>query len=106
MTTDDSSPPAEALRLVRITHQIGAVTAVDDLSFTVQEGEFVTLLGPSGCGKSTTLRITAGYVRPRLGEVHIRGKAVTHLPPQVRDIGMVFQNYALFPHLSVARNIG
>jgi len=72
----------------------------------VQDGEFVTLLGPSGCGKSTTLRIIAGYSRPQQGEVHLRGRAVTHLPPQRRDIGMVFQNYALFPHLNVARNVG
>ena len=96
----------EALRLTGVTHQIGAVTAVEDLSLVVDEGEFVTLLGPSGCGKSTTLRIIAGYVRPKVGEVHIRGNVVTHLPPQLRDVGMVFQNYALFPHLDVARNIG
>ena len=102
----ERSAAVEALRLTRVTHRVGEVTAVDDLSLTVQDGEFVTLLGPSGCGKSTTLRIIAGYSRPQHGEVHLRGRAVTHLPPQRRDIGMVFQNYALFPHLNVARNVG
>jgi len=106
MAMADQTRKGEALRLKGVTHQIGPVTAVDDLFLNVDEGEFVTLLGPSGCGKSTTLRIIAGYVRPNQGEVQIRGNVVTHLPPQLRDVGMVFQNYALFPHLDVARNIG
>ena len=93
------------LQLDGITHEIGGVKAVDDLSFSVADGEFVTLLGPSGCGKSTTLRIIAGYASARSGDVFIRGESVLGLPPQRRNIGMVFQNYALFPHLSVARNI-
>ena len=68
-------------------------------------GEFITLLGPSGSGKTTTLKIVAGFLRPDSGRVILDGKDITDLPPHLRDIGMVFQNYALFPHLTVARNV-
>ena len=102
----ESATTDEALRLERVSQRIGAVTVVDDLSISVREGELVTLLGPSGCGKSTTLRIVAGYLQPTRGDVVIRGRTVTHLPPQARNIGMVFQSYALFPHLDVAHNVG
>ena len=81
------------------------VTAVDDVSMTIQEGEFFSLLGPSGCGKTTTLRLIAGFEEPTEGTIYIRGRDVTHVPPHKRDTGMVFQNYALFPHRSIFENV-
>jgi sn-glycerol 3-phosphate transport system ATP-binding protein len=83
----------------------GQVRAVDGLSFAVDEGTFNVLLGPSGCGKSTTLRLIAGLEAADSGRITIGGRNVTHLPPAQRNIAMVFQSYALFPHLSVAENI-
>ncbi|WP_411734006.1 ABC transporter ATP-binding protein [Paeniglutamicibacter sp.] len=80
--------------------------ALPDFNLRIEEGEFFTLLGPSGCGKSTALRTLAGFIDPTAGEVHIDGKRVTHLPSQRRQIGMVFQNYALFPTMTVRENIG
>jgi putative spermidine/putrescine transport system ATP-binding protein len=88
-----------------VTHRYGAVTAVDDVSLAVRAGEIVALLGPSGCGKTTLLRVVAGFVRQSAGSVRIDGKPVDHLPANLRNVGIVFQNYALFPHLTVARNI-
>jgi spermidine/putrescine ABC transporter ATP-binding subunit len=84
----------------------GQFTAVDKLDLVVNDGEFLTLLGPSGCGKSTTLRLIAGFVEPTAGQIFIADEDVTGLPPQRRSIGMVFQDYALFPHLTIADNIG
>jgi iron(III) transport system ATP-binding protein len=81
------------------------VRAVDDVSFTVRPGEFLTLLGPSGCGKTTTLRMIAGFERPTAGRILLQDRNVTPLPPQGRGMGMVFQNYALFPHLDVFENV-
>jgi iron(III) transport system ATP-binding protein len=83
----------------------GTVTAVDGLSLEVKEGELVTLLGPSGCGKTTALRIIAGFEPPSSGRVVIGGQDVTHLPPHARNTAMVFQSYAIFPHLSVTQNV-
>lgn len=83
----------------------GPTRAVDDLSFTVEDGSFTVLLGPSGCGKSTTLRMIAGLEDVTSGEVWIAGKEVTRLEPSKRALSMVFQSYALFPHLDVAENI-
>jgi len=83
----------------------GQVRAVDGLSFALDEGTFNVLLGPSGCGKSTTLRLIAGLEAADTGRITIAGRDVTHLPPAQRNIAMVFQSYALFPHLSVAENI-
>ncbi|MBP3088498.1 ABC transporter ATP-binding protein [Corynebacterium sp. sy017] len=80
-------------------------TAVKDLNLHINEGEFFTFLGPSGCGKSTTLRTLAGFVEPRSGKILVDGTDVTHLAPNKRNIGMVFQNYALFPSMSVRENI-
>ncbi|GAB4367007.1 MAG: ABC transporter ATP-binding protein [Spirochaetales bacterium] len=82
------------------------VVAVRNVSIDVKEGEFVTFLGPSGCGKTTTLRIISGFEYPTEGEVWISGKMVNNDPPNKRDTSMVFQSYAIFPHLSVAQNIG
>ncbi|MFC5972178.1 ABC transporter ATP-binding protein [Halomarina salina] len=81
------------------------VTAVNDVSLDIEDGEFVTLVGPSGCGKSTTLEMIAGLTTPSEGKVSIAGEEVTRLPPKDRNIAMVFQNIALFPHLSVRENI-
>jgi len=82
------------------------VVAVDDLSLEIGEGEFMVLVGPSGCGKSTILRILAGLEEVTAGEVYIDGRQVTDLPPKQRDVAMVFQNYALYPHMSVEQNLG
>src|SRR5881396_3731117 len=82
------------------------VVAVDDLSLEIGDGEFMVLVGPSGCGKSTILRILAGLEEVTAGEVYIDGKQVTDLPPKERDVAMVFQNYALYPHMTVEQNLG
>jgi putative spermidine/putrescine transport system ATP-binding protein len=87
------------------TKTYGAVTALADTSLDLRQGEFLTLLGPSGSGKTTLLMIVAGLVPPTGGEVWIDGKLATYAPPDKRDIGVVFQNYALFPHLTIAENI-
>jgi spermidine/putrescine ABC transporter ATP-binding subunit len=89
-----------------VVKRYGGVAAVQTLNLAIQEGEFLTLLGPSGCGKTTTLRLIAGFVEPSEGRILIGGADVTDLSPQKRQIGMVFQDYALFPHLTVAENIG
>jgi len=91
--------------LRQVTRRFGTVTALHPTDLDVAEGEFLTLLGPSGCGKTTTLRILAGFVPPTAGRVLIGDDDVTGLPPNRRQIGMVFQDYALFPHLTVGENI-
>ena len=93
------------LQLEGLTRAFGSVRAVDRLSLSVREGEFVTLLGPSGCGKTTALRLVAGFERPDEGHIRFRGEEITELSPQRRGFGMVFQNYALFPHLNVFDNV-
>src|SRR6187397_312051 len=80
--------------------------AVDALSLDIADGEFLVLVGPSGCGKSTSLRMLAGLEDVNGGPIHIGDRDVTHLPPKDRDIAMVFQNYALYPHMTVAQNMG
>lgn len=94
-----------AVRLDRITKRFGNITAVEDLTLEVEEGEFFSLLGPSGCGKTTTLRMIAGFDFPTAGRLWFGDREVTHLPPNRRNTGMVFQNYALFPHLNVFENV-
>ena len=90
-----------------VTKVFGAdVVAVDDVSLEIGDGEFMVLVGPSGCGKSTILRILAGLEEVTAGEVFIDDRQVTDLPPKARDIAMVFQNYALYPHMTVEQNIG
>ncbi|MHA1214551.1 MAG: ABC transporter ATP-binding protein [Candidatus Hodarchaeales archaeon] len=93
------------VRLENVTKKFGEVTAVDNISFQVREGEILTLLGPSGCGKSTTLRTIAGFYYPESGSVYFGDRDVTNLPPQERNTAMVFQNYALWPHMSVRENV-
>ena len=88
-----------------VTKTYGNVKAVKDLSFEVKEGEFLSLVGPSGCGKTTTLRLIAGFIKPNNGKIYINGKVVNDLPVKKRNIGIVFQNYALFPNLNVFENI-
>lgn len=85
---------------------LGSTTAVDDLSLEIREGELFTLVGPSGCGKTTTLRMIAGLEMPTKGDIYFDEKRVTELTPQKRNISMMFQNVALFPHMTVAQNIG
>lgn len=94
------------LELKGVRKSFGDTVVVTDSSFSLAKGEFLSLLGPSGCGKTTTLSMIAGFERPNAGIIAIRGKRVENLPPERRDIGMVFQNYALFPHMNVAANIG
>ncbi|HMB48013.1 MAG TPA: ABC transporter ATP-binding protein [Afifellaceae bacterium] len=93
------------VHLDNVTKRFGKTVAVDRLDMKIMAGEFVTFLGPSGCGKSTTLRILGGFETPDEGRVILDGTDVTRLPPNSRDVNMVFQDYALFPHMSVARNI-
>jgi putative spermidine/putrescine transport system ATP-binding protein len=104
---DATAPPGRghSLRLETITHRFGATTAVRGVSLDVSAGELVALLGPSGCGKSTLLRIIAGFIRQSEGRVHYDREPVDHLPPNRRGAGIVFQNYALFPHMTAAQNV-
>jgi len=98
------SPPA--VELDGVTKRYGDTTAVDDVSLSVRDGEFFTLVGPSGCGKTTTLRLIAGFEEPTSGTVRFAGSSVAGVPPEARDVGVVFQNYALFPHMTVGENVG
>jgi multiple sugar transport system ATP-binding protein len=93
------------LELDRIWKRFGAQTAVADLSLTVDNGEFVALLGPSGCGKTTSLRMVAGLERPSEGVIRLDGQVINDTPPGTRNVAMVFQSYALYPHMSVYRNL-
>jgi len=94
-----------ALELDDVTRRYGDTTAVGDLSLSVADGEFFTLVGPSGCGKTTTLRLIAGFESPTGGTVRFGGEDVAGVPPEDRDVGVVFQNYALFPHMTVGENV-
>jgi len=93
------------VRVERVTKRFGSVTAVDDVSFEVAAGEFFSLLGPSGCGKTTTLRMLAGFEVPTQGRIYLEGKDATNTPPYKRATNLVFQNYALFPHMTVEENV-
>ncbi len=93
------------VELTGLAKRYGEALAVDDLTLHIPQGEFFSLLGPSGCGKSTTLRMIAGFVRPSAGRIALGGEDVTDLPPEKRNIGIVFQNYAIFPHLNIFENI-
>src|SRR6185369_10813769 len=91
--------------LDRITKSFGELTVLHELSLSVQAGEFMVLLGPSGCGKTTALRMIAGLETVTSGRIEIAGRDVTEVAPKNRDIAMVFQSYALYPHMTVAENI-
>ena len=93
------------LSIESVTKRFGGTMAVDRLSLTLGKGEFLSLLGPSGCGKTTSLRMIAGFVLPDEGRILMRGRDVTEEPPYRRDVGLLFQSYALFPHMSVFDNV-
>jgi spermidine/putrescine ABC transporter ATP-binding subunit len=103
-------PPAQEaeaeLELIGLSKRYGGLLAVDDIALRLDKGEFLSLLGPSGCGKTTTLRMLAGFVVPDAGEIRLRGRDITDTPPHRRDVGLLFQNYALFPHMTVYENVG
>ncbi|WP_322411751.1 ABC transporter ATP-binding protein [Microbacterium invictum] len=102
---EDASGTTGSVVLDRVTKRYAGQTAVDELSLSIESGEFVSLLGPSGCGKTTTLRMIAGFEHPDAGDITVSGRSVLGLPPYRRDVNTVFQAYALFPHLSVAENV-
>src|SRR5262249_10573260 len=93
------------IELRKLTKAFGSFRAVDDISLDIPGGAFVSLLGPSGSGKTTTLTLSAGFVPPDAGDILFDGQQVSDTPPHRRNIGMVFQSYALFPHMTVAENI-
>lgn len=95
-----------AAQFVSVSQVFGDFTAVDDIDLSIPAGKLTTLLGPSGCGKTTTLRMLAGYTRPTSGRIFIDGTDATATPPEKRGLGMVFQSYALFPHMTVIDNVG
>ncbi|HEX9448004.1 MAG TPA: ABC transporter ATP-binding protein [Dongiaceae bacterium] len=100
-----SGGEAVTLRLDQIEKSFGAAQAVKGVSFSLSQGQVLSLLGPSGCGKTTTLRMIAGFETPTAGTITLAGQNITHMPARKRNIGMVFQSYALFPHMSVAENV-
>ena len=100
-----SAPATTLLRAIDIEKRYGATPALDGVSLDVENGEFLTLLGPSGSGKTTFLMILAGFVSPTRGRLEENGEDVTERPPEERNYGMVFQGYALFPHMTVEDNI-
>src|SRR4051812_18615427 len=100
-----AAEPAPAVRLEGLSKSFGGVRAVDGVDLEVMDGEFFTLLGPSGSGKTTTLRMIAGFELPTQGRVLLHGEDVSKLPPYMRDVNTVFQDYALFPHMNVGQNV-
>jgi spermidine/putrescine transport system ATP-binding protein len=100
------SERAADVRLEGVTKRFGSFVAVDRMDVEIRRGAFYSLLGPSGCGKTTTLRMIAGFEQPTEGEVYIGGQPVAGVPPFRRNVNTVFQHYALFPHMDVARNVG
>ncbi|WP_128906209.1 ABC transporter ATP-binding protein [Halorubrum amylolyticum] len=105
-SSDFTDSAAPAVELDGVIKRYGDTAAVDDVSLRVREGEFFTLVGPSGCGKTTTLRLIAGFEEPTAGAIRFSGESVAGVPPEDRDVGVVFQNYALFPHMTVGENVG
>jgi spermidine/putrescine ABC transporter ATP-binding subunit len=97
---------AKAVQLKSVVKRFGKVLAVQEIDLDIEEGSFVTLLGPSGCGKTTILRMIAGLETPTEGEIYIEGKLVNDIPIHKRNLGMIFQNYALFPHKNIFDNVG
>ena len=101
-----AATPIPAVRLEGVAKRFGDVVAVDSLDLEIRDGEFFSMLGPSGSGKTTTLRMIAGFEAPTQGRILLHGEDVTHRPPFERDVNTVFQDYALFPHMHVADNVG
>src|SRR5262249_6423461 len=101
----ETTPAAVDVRLVGVRKAYGDVVAVDGVDLEVEAGEFFTMLGPSGSGKTTTLRLIAGFERPDEGHIELSGVDVTRRAPYERDVNTVFQDYALFPHMTVAENV-
>lgn len=97
--------PEYAVELKGVSKHFGSVVAVDDISLSIRDGEFFSLLGPSGCGKTTTLRLIAGFELPTAGEIYIGGRLQVGMPPYRRPVNTVFQNYALFPHMTIFQNV-
>ena len=97
--------PSRTIEIVGVSKTFGTNTVVDDLDLAIGDGEFFSLLGPSGCGKTTTLRMVAGFERPTSGSIMLGGSEITHQAPAKRPLNMVFQDYALFPHLTVGENV-
>ena len=93
------------IELRNISKSFGSTEVIHDVSLSIEDGEFAVFVGPSGCGKSTLLRIIAGLEDVTSGEVHVGGKDVTHVEPSKRGLAMVFQSYALYPHMTVAQNL-
>src|SRR5262245_15829025 len=104
-TQPGASEGTRDLRLEGVTKRFATFTAVDNLDLTVPQGSFFALLGPSGCGKTTTLRMVAGLEQPTEGRIYLAGEDVAGLKPYKRPVNTVFQNYALFPHLTIADNV-
>jgi spermidine/putrescine transport system ATP-binding protein len=105
MATPDASAQVPAIELLDATKRYGDAVALDHVSMRIDQGEFFCLLGPSGCGKTTTLNLIGGFIPLTSGELRIEGRRVNDLPPHKRNVNTVFQNYALFPHMSVAENV-
>src|SRR5277367_4442162 len=104
-TQDGAARTAVEVRMEGLSRHYGPVVALDRLDLTLHPGELVVLLGPSGCGKTTTLRLVAGLEDADTGHITVGGKDTTHLPASKRDMGMVFQAYSLFPHMTVRQNV-
>src|SRR5580692_1634037 len=100
-----AEPSPSAVSFRQVSRHYGEVRAVDDVSFEIRDGEFFAMLGPSGSGKTTCLRLIAGFEQPTAGIVAIHGTDVTGIPPYDRDVNTVFQDYALFPHMTVLENV-
>ena len=94
------------IELINLSKNFGTSQIVREIDLVVPHGEFVSILGPSGCGKTTTLNMIAGFISPSSGQIRIRGIEQSGVPPEKRQVGLVFQNYALFPHMTVAQNVG